>query len=395
MDTRQLSAGPDDRNVLSPCVTVIMPVRNGERYIAEAIESILGQTLERWELIIVVNGSTDRSDHIATGYAVQDARVRVVTLPAPNIAVALNTGIALAQAPWIARMDADDLAEPERLEHQLAFLTVNPDIGALGTWGWRISAEGTRVAPMRLGPSTRDAFTDDRDRGLIYLISSSVIFSRDVALALGGFRPDYPQAQDVEFWSRIADAHPVLVLPEPLVSYRIHDDAISTRQSASQGRLVRRAAHNMRRRRQGLPELGDEAFATLEHSQPQYRRFARRLRDRSRHAYRRAGALLATGDPRGIGWLVASFILFPPEPLHRLHEQGVLSNAGNEVKTRVRVRTTGVEPPTDQWAAEGEGAAELKWIRRRLAFARLNPGRDAWDPVAPNHPRRPARRRVP
>ena len=111
-------------------VSVVMPVRDGERFVAEAIGSVLGQTVSDLELIVVDDGSTDSTPALLAGVA--DPRVRVLTQPPSGLAPALNAGCAEAAAPVIARMDADDVALPDRLEWQLAFLDAHPDVALLG-----------------------------------------------------------------------------------------------------------------------------------------------------------------------------------------------------------------------------------------------------------------------
>src|SRR5262245_48539446 len=111
-------------------VSVVMPVRDGERFLGEAVDSILGQTLADLEL--VDDGSTDSTPEILAGYAARDPRVRVHSRPAGGLTAALNAGCALAVAPYIARMDADDVSLHDRLELQVSFLDAHPEVGLLG-----------------------------------------------------------------------------------------------------------------------------------------------------------------------------------------------------------------------------------------------------------------------
>ena len=115
----------------TPLVSVIMPVHNGEPFLDEAIRSIRDQTLADLELIVVENGSADRSYEIAARHATEDPRVRVLRLERSGFVLALNAGIEAARASWIARLDADDVALPRRLERQLPVLADQPDVAAL------------------------------------------------------------------------------------------------------------------------------------------------------------------------------------------------------------------------------------------------------------------------
>jgi glycosyltransferase involved in cell wall biosynthesis len=306
-------------------VSVIMPVFNSAAFLDEAIQSILNQTFTRFELIIVENGSADQSLVIAQRYAGLDARVRVQHLDEPGTALALNAGLATARAPWIARMDADDVALPHRLERQLAFLARHTEVAALGTYGWIIGRTGRVVGCSRLGPTSLEAAARLRaGHQLPYLLASSVLFSRASACAVGGHRQDYCPAEDIDFWSRLADNHLLLTLPEPLICYRIHTQAASTRHLKEQLQLVRRAKANMIRRRQGLAELDKQAFQNFERSQPFWRRADYQYAVVSQYCYRYGGALLAAGEPRGLIWLGLAALLSPASMARRLKDQQVL-----------------------------------------------------------------------
>lgn len=115
-----------------PLVSVLLPVRNGASWLGEALASIQGQTLADFELIVVDDGSTDASAAIAAEHARSDPRIRLVRGPAEGISAALNAGLACCRAPFIARMDADDIALPQRLERQLAAIEQDPGLGAVG-----------------------------------------------------------------------------------------------------------------------------------------------------------------------------------------------------------------------------------------------------------------------
>ncbi len=118
---------------MPPVISVILPVYNGEAYLALAVDSILVQTFRDFELIAVHGGSTDRSPEILRDFADRDMRVRVVRQDGKGLVGALNQGIALARGELLARMDADDIAHPDRFATQVAFLRGNPDIAVVGS----------------------------------------------------------------------------------------------------------------------------------------------------------------------------------------------------------------------------------------------------------------------
>ena len=116
-----------------PLVTILMPVHNGAEFLTEAIDSMLRQSLKDFEFLIVDDASTDSSASIVQGYS--DPRIRLIQSPERlKLSGALNLGLDQAQGRYIARMDADDISLPKRLERQVKFLEENPDIGLCGSW---------------------------------------------------------------------------------------------------------------------------------------------------------------------------------------------------------------------------------------------------------------------
>jgi len=116
-----------------PLVSILMPVKDGEQYIGSAVESILSQTWQNWELIVVNDGSTDKTGEILAQYARKDERIKVITNKKNlGVAASLNKALKAARGQYIARMDADDISLPERLEKQVRFLEKNPKIVAVG-----------------------------------------------------------------------------------------------------------------------------------------------------------------------------------------------------------------------------------------------------------------------
>lgn len=120
--------------ISKPEVSVIMPVHNGEYYLSRSIESILNQTFNNFEFIIINNGSTDNSWKIIKKYALKDKRIYLVNLPKKGIVKALNMGCRLARGKYIARMDCDDVSQKTRLKDQYDFLESHRQVGVVGSW---------------------------------------------------------------------------------------------------------------------------------------------------------------------------------------------------------------------------------------------------------------------
>jgi len=140
-------------------VSVFIPVHNGEKYLAQAIESVLGQTHRELELVVIDDGSTDGSLAIMERYARADRRVRVVTQENRGVTATGNRGFEETRGDWVARLDADDLFLPEKIERQLAFVKRHPDLRIVGTRGWFINDRGRSLGLVGTeGPFTREEF---------------------------------------------------------------------------------------------------------------------------------------------------------------------------------------------------------------------------------------------
>ena len=161
---------------MTPAVSVVMAVRNGMPWVAEAVTSVLGQTLADLELIVIDDGSSD--DTAAALAAFRDGRLRLVRQDPAGLTRSLNRGLGLARAPLVARLDADDTAQPDRLMRQAALLASRPDIGLVGTGALEVDAAGRAVGTI-VPPEDDVAIR----RALIHanpFVHSSVMFRRAV-----------------------------------------------------------------------------------------------------------------------------------------------------------------------------------------------------------------------
>jgi glycosyltransferase involved in cell wall biosynthesis len=205
-----------------PRVSVIMPVYNDERFLGRAIESILAQTLADLELIVVNDGSTDGTAAVLERYS--DPRLRKVHQANGGIACALNTAIGVAAAPYIARMDSDDIALPERLERQAAYLDAHPECGLVGSSCDLVSDEGVPLGETLV--PTDDAAIRRRMIRANPFIHSSAMLRREVFDTVG--RYEMPWWEDYDLWWRILSQYRVANLPQKLV-VRTHRLAATTR----------------------------------------------------------------------------------------------------------------------------------------------------------------------
>jgi glycosyltransferase involved in cell wall biosynthesis len=208
-----------------PQLTVLMPVYNGGPFLRSAIESILNQDFSDFDFLIIDDGSTDGSHEIAASYA--DPRIRLESNGRNlGLIATLNRGLDLARGTYVARMDADDIAFPDRLSKQLTFMEAHPEIGLCGTWYERDSMDGTSImTPPEDDASIRFFLIFDT------VFAHNTIMFRRKFLEDHGLRydPDFRHAEDFEFWTRCSRHTQLANLPVVLLRYHFHADNTSNR----------------------------------------------------------------------------------------------------------------------------------------------------------------------
>lgn len=200
-----------------PAVSVLMSVHDGARWVGGAVESVLAQTEGDLELLVIDDGSTDATADVLA--AVRDPRLRVHRQPRAGLTRALNTALGMARAPLVARLDADDLALPERLARQRAFLAARPEVGLLGTAAREVDEAGSPLREVR--PPATDAALR---RALIRanpFVHSSVMVRRSLLTGAGGYDERLPVAQDYDLWMRLASLTRLANLEAVLVIRRL------------------------------------------------------------------------------------------------------------------------------------------------------------------------------
>jgi glycosyltransferase involved in cell wall biosynthesis len=205
-----------------------MGVWNGAPQVGEAVESVLAQTAGDLELIVVDDESSDATPAILASF--RDPRLRVRRRARGGLTSSLNAALAVARAPLVARLDADDLALPERLERQLAFLARHPEVGLLGTAARETDAAGREVAILR--PPTGDA---EIRRALIRrnpFVHSSIVMRRDSLEQVGGYDEAFPVAQDYDLWMRMSRVTRMANLDDLLVVRRLLPGRVTAERQA-------------------------------------------------------------------------------------------------------------------------------------------------------------------
>ena len=224
-------------------ITVLMSAYNAARFLPQAIESVLGQTHRDFEFIIIDDGSTDDTLALTRSYAGKDSRIKIITRENRGFAPSLNEGMQKASGEWIARIDADDVMMPNRLERQIEFLQKHPDLVVASSLVFYIDGTDRVIGKNQSKFTTRQAVADCVAQHLpVGFHHPAVIFRKTVIESLGGYRSAFSPAEDMDLWNRVIDAgHAVLVQDEHLTQYRIHSSSVTVqkfRVSESKARWV-------------------------------------------------------------------------------------------------------------------------------------------------------------
>ena len=213
-----------------PRVTVLMPARNAAAFLPASLESIFAQTYRNFEIVVVDDASGDQTPELLAGAS--DARLRVLRLGTHRgVAAALNAGLGLARGRYVARMDADDLAMPDRLELELGLLERSRSIGIVGG-----NLQPVDVQGVPLGAPTNVPTSPGHVRWMLHVHNCvnhpTVVARRDVLQDLGGYRTDAEPAEDYDLWIRAIEVTHIANVPDVVVRYRLHEGSSSAANAA-------------------------------------------------------------------------------------------------------------------------------------------------------------------
>lgn len=229
-------------------LSVVMPMHNAAPFVEAAIDSILAQTWGAFAFYIVDDGSTDGSGEIAASRAASDPRIHLIRQENRGIVASLNTMLALVDTPFVARMDADDIALPERFATQLAHMQRRPSLGALGSQFVEIDELGRRRHAAFRHPVGRDAVHAGLERYQT-VANPTVMFRTDALRAAGLYRPAFGYCEDYDLFLRLSEIADIDNLPDILMLYRRTPGQMSVANNAMQSEQAAyaRLAHQMRK----------------------------------------------------------------------------------------------------------------------------------------------------
>lgn len=236
-----------------PEVTVLMSVYNGEKYLRQCIDTVLSQTYGDFEFLIIDDGSNDSTYPIITSYS--DPRIKVIRQSNCGLTKSLNRGLRMATGEFIARIDADDYAMPDRLEKQLYFLQHNTDIALVGSNAMLIDESGKRIGRTHF-TNEHEKFVTHLEEGKSGFPHSSFFFRIEAVRQIGGYNERYIKAQDKDLLLRFCQKYRVACIPEPLIALRLSSSSFGR----SDGRYLQKkydmaALINYFRRKNGMQDL--------------------------------------------------------------------------------------------------------------------------------------------
>jgi glycosyltransferase involved in cell wall biosynthesis len=216
-----------------PLVSILLPVFNAERYLRDALGSMQAQSFDDWEMICIDDGSRDGSPQILDALAEREPRARIIHQPNQGLVRTLNTGIGLARGSLICRMDADDIALPDRLTRQVAFLRDHPEHIAVGGAILKIDADSDPLGVERLPTEHADI-----EHALLHrqtgLFHPTTLIRTSALSAVGGYREEYEWVEDHDLWLRLAQRGRLGNLNELVLCYRLHAGSVCWQRSAVQ-----------------------------------------------------------------------------------------------------------------------------------------------------------------
>ncbi|MBE9228701.1 glycosyltransferase family 2 protein [Phormidium sp. LEGE 05292] len=305
-------------------ISVIMAAYNASEFIAQAIESILNQTYREFEFIIVDDGSTDNTLEIAKRYAEKDSRVRVIQSSHIGMSAVRNLGVSESKYPWIAIMDADDIALPEKFEKQIKAIQENPKVVGWSTYVYHINTRNEILSFSKWGITSEEEFYNARAEGhLPGFCVPTLVLNKEAFLKAGGYNPKYTHGEDLDLSDRMSQYGPILTVPEPLLLFRVHSKSASMTGFFHHKLMTTYLVDRHRKRLAGIKEeLTFEEFVEQNRKEPALKRLQTYIYELGMFFYRKSGLLY--GEKQylpSVFYLTLATILSPQYSLRRVWNQ--------------------------------------------------------------------------
>jgi len=300
-------------------ISVITPAYNAAKYIGQAIESVQTQGIDEFEMLIIDDGSTDETREIILRYANDDPRIILLQNEHSGVSEARNRGLEEAKFDWVALLDADDVFLTGKLLKQLESAKKFPEVLAWGTYAFNVGESGQIYDVTKTSPTDLKGYQTMLSRGDVFMPkNSSVLFRKSVFDRISNFESKYDSSEDIEFWSRVAAIGPIVVIPEPLILYRLHPKSLSVHKTDFQFMCVKFLCARNLKWLSG-EDLSLEEFLSGYRNRPWYERIVDYATMKSNGYWRNAGLMTANGNRAlGMYWLVRSFMANPFLILWRL-----------------------------------------------------------------------------
>ncbi len=236
-----------------PRVSVVLPVRNGEPFIGEALQSMLNQTWHDFEIVVIDDNSSDATPDILHTAAQMDKRIRILHLDTPTgIVGALNHGLEAARGEYIARMDADDVSLPNRMTLEVEFLDRHAEVAAASGHVLYMDRDGDPLGCPEM-PNNHEEIDGRHMTGVGGgICHSAAILRRNTVLAVGGYRPEFSAAEDLDLFLRLAEVSRLANIPDTIQKVRFYPTSHSLRSRDQQRKQCHEALRQAHQRR-GLP----------------------------------------------------------------------------------------------------------------------------------------------
>jgi glycosyltransferase involved in cell wall biosynthesis len=256
MNAASLISLPGSDPIAAPRVSVVIPAYNAQRYLFEALESVLTQTFRNFECIVVDDGSTDRTPQLIDSLGAHDPRVRRLTIPHGGIVKGLNAGVQAARGEYIARTDADDLCVPDRFERQVRYLDDHPDCVLVGSKVTLVDPYSSTLWDVQV-KADHDGIEAELLNGNGWaVIHPSAMLRKSAVMEAGGYRAEYEWVEDLDLFLRLAQLGRLANLQDSLLRYRQHYGSVNRNKLDMQIERTAKAVAEAYRRRGRTPPEG-------------------------------------------------------------------------------------------------------------------------------------------